>query len=239
MLKLPVAFQRPAPRALSALAAQVITTGCWALIDPTFVARHAIWFILAGLAVFVVAYVWEEARSYLRWKRGARHLYITYAAEPLPEAAPATPFRLYSILESDPQREIFWGWQECSGQIDWGRAQRPRCLRIEVTNHSTDVLVNVCVVISLERVVSSGEDQPQEKAKDMSLVFDQIRPSDTTSTYLVNDSGLTVSGRIVSASGTVLGKEHGPLEVYQKSFPGMLLLGPAPRFAVIHEAKND
>jgi hypothetical protein len=97
----------PIFRALVALGAQVLSGGAWAVIAPTSLAKAAPYLIIVGVLIIAIAYFWDEVRGYWRWKRGPRHLYVSYVRERLPIEGPRSPFRLYHLTASNPPSGIY------------------------------------------------------------------------------------------------------------------------------------
>ncbi len=220
----------PTFRALVAFAAQIIPEGIWAMIDPTAVAKAAPYLVGVGVVVVLVAYLWDEGRAYIKYKRGPRHIYVASIKQNLPTYGPVAPFRVYEILplhrENATEPEFMISWGEHSGKIRWRGTERPECYKIEVTNHSAETLVNIAVDIEL-RVVRDPRNLSDCDFEKLSICFDQARAGETVCAYVVNRWPTSLTGRIGGASGTPIGSAPRALKIHTRS-PGLMVFFASP-----------
>ena len=183
----------------------------------------------AGIAAGVSLFVWgirvDERPWWQLWRKPI--LYVSHVRERLPDEGPAYPFFLYSILEAYPSDAIYYGWSEHSGKIPWGWPERPWAQRIEVTNHSDDILVNVIVQVALKAIITPG--QPPVRDAQVGVRLNQVRSGETALAFIVNDSPHSVNGYVVSAAGTPIGRKQRDLKFHTKADPRIMWLPPADR----------
>jgi hypothetical protein len=188
------------------------------------------WLAWASFAVGAGLLVWGvkiRGKPWWRlWKRPI--LYVSHVRERLPAEGPDSPFFLYSILDAYPPDTMFWGTSEHSGAIPWGRPTRPWAQRVEVTNHSDDTLVNVVVNVAVEPVPVPG--RPPVSGAVIDVQFDQVRPGQTSTAFIVNDSPVMGMGRPIAATGTPIGGKPTKLRFHAKTYTSGMMLPPADRF---------
>jgi len=216
----------------AAIISGILTASFWAIVlgfnlaFPNMIVPFG-WALALTLVGFVglIATAVFGVRAFL-WK--SRYLYVSSVSERLPVRGPSSPFRCYWISQTDPSG-LIWGWKEHVGEIDWdGGPVRPKCQRIEATNHSGDTLVNVGIVVGLQSFGKPSEPPPLRQ-HEMTVEFDQIVSGGTGTAFIVNDSPATVVGRPIRALGTQVGGKPHKLSLHTKPF-NLISLFPAERF---------
>lgn len=213
-------LRHPLPRALSALAAQIVTTGFWALIDSQFVAHHAVWFILTGVALFIVAYFWQSITAYLKWSRGERRVHIASSFGILPASGDGS----LHIMILAGKEYVGCAWRPFVGPQDFGIFPAPRCIVLELANHSDDTLINVKLRLRVE--VSAGSSNDILARGAVVIPVGKLSASEDSSmrVYVTNESAFLIAMQLDGATGAPLGGDGVTLKVYEDHLaPEMIL----------------